>query len=115
MSNTEEQLYPLLLPDDEEGLEWHLVEMTKEEAVATLEANSMRNDHISELILDYNREYITELGADAVKFSEASFDEKVGADLSYAISYFLSIVIVCLFLICFVSTGIAYVVNKVLY
>lgn len=111
MSSTEEQLYPMLLPEDEDGLIWHLVEMTKEEVIATLEANSCENNSVSELILEYNQGYITEFGLSVVKFSEAPLEVKL-SDSSYFISYFLPICFIVFVFGFIIAWSVAHVVDR---
>lgn len=76
-NDTEEPVYPVMVPDDTEGFSWHMEQMTKEELIATLEANSMKDDEISEMILDYNSQYITEFGLDVEKYSDSLLIERL--------------------------------------
>ena len=113
--DTTETLYPMLLPEDDDGFVWHIVDMTKEEVIATLEANSCKDDPISELILGYNQGYITEFGIDAVKFSELPFEVKALNSPSYFVSWFLIISIIVSFFLIVVGSVISYTVNKFFY
>lgn len=77
MSSTEE-LYPFMVPEDEEGFTWHIEYMTKEEIITTLEANDRRSNRISELVIENNRQYVTEFAPTVKTYPEyflSNFDE----------------------------------------
>lgn len=102
--DTTETLYPILLPEDENGLVWHLVEMTKEEVIATLEANSCKDDSVSELILEYNQQLINEFEVSVVKYSDASFEMKYANSSSFKYSIWC-VVFLFTFLVCILLSG----------
>lgn len=64
MSSTTEELYPFMVPDDEEGYLWHTEYMTKEEIVATLQANNEIYDNASIALIENNQQYVTEFALD---------------------------------------------------
>lgn len=72
MNNTEtEELYPFMVPEDEDGFVWSVVYKTKKEVIATLDANNMNNDDISETIIERNQQYVSEFGLDVKTYSES--------------------------------------------
>lgn len=64
MSSTTEELYPFMVPDDEEGYLWHTEYMTKEEIIATLQANNEIYDNASIALIENNQQYVTEFALD---------------------------------------------------
>ncbi len=73
MNNTEtEELYPFMVPEDEEGFTWYIKYMTKKEIIITLEANDRRSNHVSELVIENNQQYVTEFSLDVKTYKEAS-------------------------------------------
>ena len=64
MSDTTEELIPLLLPDDEEGYSWSLRYMTKEEAEKTITMNvdNYCRDSMSKEIIESNYQSVVDMG-----------------------------------------------------
>lgn len=83
-----EELYPFMVPTDEKGYVWHIEYMTKEEIVATLERNDRVNNRVSELVIENNRQYVTEF-APNVETYEAAIQP--GIDYFWAFAFLLSI------------------------
>lgn len=91
--DTTEELYPFMVPEDEEGFTWHIEYMTKEEIITTLEANDRRSNRVSELVIENNRQYVTEFSPDVKTYKDASVPS-----FEFVISVFLgAIALVSLF------------------